>query len=92
MAMTELLERMGRRGTITVHGMRSSFRDWAAETTSSPREVAEMALAHVVGSKVEQAYLRGTMFEKRRALMQQWATFCTTTPSERGKVVSLQGR
>ena len=69
--------------TVTVHGFRSSFRDWADEQTNFPGEVAEMALAHVVGNKVEAAYRRGDMFEKRRRLMQQWATFCTAPAQER---------
>src|SRR5262249_14805923 len=73
----KLLRKMGR-GDLTTHGFRSSFRDWISERTNFPSEVAEMALAHVVGSKVEAAYRRGDMFEKRRRLMQQWATFCVT--------------
>jgi integrase len=77
MAYLMLLRRMGR-SDLTVRGFRSSFRDWVAERTNFPSEVAEMALAHVVSSKVEAAYRRGDMFEKRRRLMQQWATFCTT--------------
>jgi len=77
MAFLMLLRRM-KRDDLTAHGFRSTFRDWAAERTNFPHEVAEAALAHVVGSKVEQAYRRGDMFEKRRRLMQQWATFCTT--------------
>jgi len=81
MAFLMLLRRM-ERDDLTAHGFRSSFRDWAAERTSSPSEVAQMALAHVVGSKVEAAYRRGDMFEKRRRLMQQWATFCTTAPAQ----------
>ena len=91
MAFLMLLRRMGR-GDLTAHGFRSSFRDWAAERTSFPNEVAEMALAHVVGSKVEAAYRRGDMFEKRRRLMDAWATFCTTEPVERDKVVPMQRR
>jgi integrase len=79
MAMLKLMERM-RRPELTTHGFRSTFRDWAAEQTSFHSEVAELALAHAVGSKVEAAYRRGDLFEKRRALMQQWATFCTTAP------------
>lgn len=59
------------------HGFRSTFRDWAAERTHYPNEVAEMALAHVVGNKVEAAYRRGDLFEKRRALMEDWAAFCS---------------
>ena len=82
MTMTELLERMGRRGDITVHGFRSTFRDWAAECTSYPNHVVEQALAHVIGSRVEAAYRRGDLFDKRRRLMQQWATFCTTAPAQ----------
>jgi len=91
MAFLMLLRRMGR-GDLTAHGFRSSFRDWAAERTHFPSEVAEMALAHVVGSKVEAAYRRGDMFEKRRRLMDAWAEFCTTEPVERDKVVPMQRR
>jgi integrase len=76
-AMLALLERMGR-GEITVHGFRSTFRDWAAEQTNYPREVAEMALAHVVEDKVEGAYRRGDIFEKRRRLMDEWARYCAS--------------
>ena len=60
---------------ITAHGFRSSFRDWASETTSFPREVAEMALAHTVANKVEAAYRRGDLLEKRRELMDAWEAF-----------------
>lgn len=63
---------------ITAHGFRSSFRDWAAETTNLPREVAEMALAHTIENRVEAAYRRGDLLEKRRALMADWAIFCGT--------------
>ena len=75
MAFLMLLRRMGR-DDLTAHGFRSSFRDWAAERTNFPSEVAEMALAHMVGSKVEAAYRRGDLFEKRSRLMAAWATFC----------------
>ena len=68
-----LLRRVG--VPVTAHGFRSSFRDWAAESTSFPREVAEMALAHVVENKVEAAYRRGDLFEKRRELMSAWYSF-----------------
>jgi integrase len=84
--------------SVTVHGFRSSFRDWAAELTNFPSEVVEMALAHVVGNKVEAAYRRGDMFDKRRRLMDAWADFCARAPddlqikSAGGKVISLQGR
>ena len=69
MAFLMLLRRMGR-DDLTAHGFRSTFRDWAAERTNFPSEVAEMALAHAVGDKVEAAYRRGDLFEKRRRLMQ----------------------
>ena len=72
MTLTAVLRRM-KRDDITVHGFRSSFRDWAAEATDYPQEMAEMALAHIVGNKVEAAYRRGDMLEKRRAMMQAWA-------------------
>jgi integrase len=77
MAMLAVLKRMDR-GELTAHGFRSSFRDWAAERTHFPREVAEMALAHTVGDKVEAAYRRGDLFGKRRQLMDAWARFCGT--------------
>ena len=77
MAMMMTLRRMGR-GDLTVHGFRSSFRDWAAERTEFPSEVAEMALAHAVTNKVEAAYRRGDLFQKRRQLMDAWARHCST--------------
>jgi integrase len=70
-------------GDITVHGFRSTFRDWVEETTNYAGTVAEAALAHVVGDKVEAAYRRGDLFEKRRRLMNAWATFCTTPVGRR---------
>jgi integrase len=90
MAFLMLLRRMGR-DDLTAHGFRLSFRDWAAERTNFPSEVAEMALAHVVANKVEAAYRRGDLFEKRRRLMDAWAEFCAKTPAEPGKVVSIRG-
>jgi integrase len=91
MAMTEVLRRMGR-GDVTVHGFRSTFRDWAAERTNFPSEVVEMALAHVVGNKVEAAYRRGDLFDKRRRLMAEWASYCNTpAASARDKVVPMRG-
>jgi integrase len=77
MAFLMLLRRM-KRDDLTAHGFRSTFRDWAAERTHFPSEVAEMALAHTVSSKVEQAYRRGDLFERRRRVMTAWATFCGT--------------
>jgi integrase len=79
MALLMLLRRMGH-SDLTTHGFRSTFRDWAAEQTDFPGDVAEMALAHVVGSKVEAAYRRGDLFEKRRQLMEDWAAFCEGPP------------
>jgi integrase len=77
MAFLMLLRRMGRHD-LTVHGFRSSFRDWAAERTHFPSEVAEMALAHTIGDKVEAAYRRSDLFEQRRRIMAEWAKFCGT--------------
>ena len=74
MAFLMLLRRM-KREDITAHGFRSTFRDWAAERTEFQGEVAEAALAHAVGNKVEAAYRRGDLFDKRRRLMEAWATF-----------------
>ncbi|MHA6641837.1 hypothetical protein [Mesorhizobium sp. A623] len=62
----------------TVHGFRSSFRDWAGEETSHPREIAEWSLGHKVGGEVERAYRRGDALEKRRQLMGEWATYCAS--------------
>lgn len=91
-AMLMLLRRM-KRDDITVHGFRSTFRDWAAEQTNFPREVAELCLAHVSGDKVEQAYQRGDLFEKRRQLMAAWARYCATVLAKVGNpVVKMRGR
>lgn len=78
MALTAVLRRM-KRTDITVHGFRSSFRDWAAECTNYPREVAEMALAHTIENKVEAAYRRGDLFEKRARMMRDWWRFTNKT-------------
>jgi len=79
MTMTAVLRRMGF-GNITVHGFRSSFRDWAAEQTNYPREVCEMALAHTISDKTEAAYRRGDLFEKRRRIMDSWSEFIDQPP------------
>jgi integrase len=89
MALPMLLRRLGRTD-ITTHGFRSSFRDWAADRTSFPREVAEMALAHAVPSAVEAAYRRTDLFDKRRKLMEAWATYCAIAGN--GDVVPLRRR
>ena len=78
MAMEMLLRRM-KRDDITVHGFRSTFRDWTAESTNYARDVAEAALAHTLADKVEAAYRRGDLMEKRRRLMEEWALFCART-------------
>ena len=88
MAFLMLLRRMECAG-MTAHGLRSSFRDWCAERTDFPSEVAEMALAHAVGSKVEAAYRRGDLYGKRQQLMDHWATFCTASPSSRTNVTQI---
>jgi integrase len=74
----------------TVHGFRSTFRDWASERTNFPHAAAEMALAHAIGDKVEAAYRRGDLFDRRATMMQAWATFAHTLPS--AKVIALGGR
>jgi integrase len=89
MALLMLLRRMGR-ADVTAHGFRSTFSDWAAERTAFPREVVEMALAHAIGNKVEAAYRRGDLFEKRRQFMDAWGRFCTM-PAPGAAVVSLRG-
>jgi integrase len=86
-ALLMLLRRIGR-GDLTAHGFRSTFRDWAAERTNFPSYVAEMALAHAIGDKVEAAYRRGDLFEKRRRLMQAWARWCSG-PLPAGELVAL---
>ena len=77
-AMEMLLRRM--KSEVTVHGFRSTFRDWAGEVTDFPREVIEAALAHKVGDAVEQAYRRGDALAKRRKLMEAWAAYCAAAP------------
>jgi integrase len=75
MAMPMLLERMGRRGAITAHGFRSTFSDWASEVSPYSSELRETALAHTIGNKAEAAYRRGDALEKRRAMMEAWASY-----------------
>lgn len=76
-------------GELTAHGFRSTFRDWAAERTGFPAEVAEMALAHAVSDKVEAAYRRGDLFQKRRQLAEAWAKFCAT-PAPAGQIMPMR--
>jgi integrase len=87
MAMLTLLRRM-KRDDLTVHGFRSTFRDWAAET-GQPADVAEAALAHTLGSKVVAAYQRGDLLERRRRLMNDWAAFCGRVTPVAGNVVVM---
>jgi integrase len=91
MAMLELLRGMGGTG-YTVHGFRSSFRDWCAEQTNYPRELAEAALAHVLKDKTEAAYQRGDLFEKRRKLMRAWAGYCSSPARARGEIVAIASK
>ncbi len=87
MAFLAVLKRM-ERGDLTAHGFRSTFRTWAAERTNFPREVAEQALAHVIGDAVERAYARGDLFDKRRRLMAAWAAYLATE-AKAGDVVAI---
>jgi integrase len=80
MAMLELLR--GMRSGLTVHGFRSSFKDWVSEATSTPNMVSEMALAHVVADQTEAAYRRGDLFAKRAKLMTEWSRYCASKPAE----------
>ncbi len=79
-ALSMAIERLGKDDTAVPHGFRSTFRDWAAEATTHQREVAEAALAHISGDKVERAYQRGDFYEKRRLLMIEWDRFATGRP------------
>jgi integrase len=81
MAMLNLTKRLN--PTITVHGFRSTFRDWISEATELSPELAEMQLAHTIGNRVERAYRRGNLLEKRRSMMESWASHCNGTPMNR---------
>jgi len=87
-ALTRVIRRLGY--NVTAHGFRSTFRDWAAETTAYPNHVVEMALAHAIPSGVEASYRRGDLFEKRRELMQEWAYYCSKPDTANGVVVPLR--
>jgi integrase len=89
MAMDNALKRIRDNG-CTVHGFRSTFRDWTAERTAFPHHVAEQALAHTIGSAVERAYRRGDLYAKRTQLMKAWASYCGQ-PAKAGEVVALRG-
>jgi integrase len=90
-ALASVLRRM--KIDVTVHGFRSSFRDWAGDSTAFPRDVVEAALAHAIENKVEAAYRRSDALEKRRKLMGAWATYCASAPKEdRDNVTPLRRR
>jgi len=89
MVMSMLLRRM--KLECTVHGFRSCFRDWAAECTGYAHEVCKMVLAHVVGNKSEAAYRRGDLFDRRRRLMADWATYCASGGAAAAKVSPRRG-
>jgi integrase len=88
MALLKVLGRMDR-GDLTAHGFRATFKTWASERTNFPRALVEAALAHVLGDKVEAAYQRGDLFDKRRRLMDAWTEFCAK-PAPAGTVVKLR--
>lgn len=90
MTLTALMRRMG--AEAVPHGFRSTFRDWAAERTAYPGDMAEMALAHTIADKVEAAYRRGDMFEKRRRMMADWAEFCDKVAPTGGQVVPMRAK
>jgi integrase len=85
-ALRRVLARMGA-AAITVHGFRSAFRDWCGNETGTPREIAEQALAHATGNATEAAYRRSDALEKRRALMETWASHCEPSPA--GNVIPM---
>lgn len=90
MTLSAVLRRM-ERGDMTVHGFRSTFRDWVAESTRYPGDMAEMALAHSISDKVEAAYRRGDMLKKRFQMMNDWARYCATIRKPDAKVVPIKG-
>lgn len=89
MTLTAVTRRMG--AAAVPHGFRSTFRDWCAERTNYPRDVAEMALAHAIGDRVEAAYRRGDLFDKRTRLMTEWAAFCTNVETK-GTVIGINSK
>jgi integrase len=90
MVMLDQLRRMAPWAELTVHGFRSTFSDWCAERTAFSSEVREMALAHAVGSKVEVAYRRGDLFEKRRQLAEAWGRYCSAPAQGDARLIPLR--
>jgi integrase len=88
-SLLALIKRRMGRSDISTHGFRSSFKTWASDETNFSNDLVEMALAHQVGSKVEQAYNRGTKFNKRIALAEAWASYCSKPRAVGGKVVAF---
>jgi integrase len=88
MSLTQVMRRL--KLTAVPHGLRSTFTDWAAERTSHPTEVREMALAHAIGNQTEAAYRRGDLFEKRRNMMDDWSKFLNTPPANGNNVVPFK--
>ena len=92
MAMLQLLRSMGMASECTVHGFRSTFRDWVEETTGTPHAVAEAALAHAVGNEVTRSYQRGDLLEKRRVLMRAWGEYCERAPASVASIETARAR
>ena len=91
MGMLEVPTRM-KRSDLTVHGFRSTFRDWCAEQTAYPQHVAEMALAHTIKNEAEAAYRRGNLLAKRRNLMRDWSKYIDTKPGATATVTRIRSR
>jgi len=92
MELPRVMDRLGQKGVATVHGFRSSFRDWAGETTAFAHDICEAALAHSRGDATVQAYARGDLFNKRRKLMEAWSAYCASPPTKiSSDVVALRG-
>ena len=91
-APMKLIEKRGLKGKVTAHGFRSAFRNWAAEQTNFPREIAEASLAHTIGDATERAYQRSDFIAKRRQIMDAWARYCAEPAPKAAEVVDITGR
>ena len=87
-----VIAKLGRKGEITAHGFRSAFRDWAAEQTNFPREIAEASLAHTIGDATERAYHRGDFIAKRRQIMDAWARYCAEPAPKAAEIIEISRR